>query len=178
MASLMARLRLAWAVFRNPQPIVEMDKGEWRCKCPASTTYDTSINPSYIKMCAKCGAHRPVGEPEEEHTWNCQCVPCQNRQAQCSACESRYSLRLPSCPWCARHSRQKMEQFILSIIRRELHRETTRSGSIVRMDMGRVRERATAILHDLFPGDTVTFRTEDTTVFVKLGQREEVPIRF
>ena len=57
--SFLSRLRLAYAAFRNPQPIVEYRKGEWRCECPGNIVYDTSINPAFVAECGKCGAHRP-----------------------------------------------------------------------------------------------------------------------
>lgn len=34
-------------------------EGEWRCRCPYNQEFDTSINPSYVKACGKCGATRP-----------------------------------------------------------------------------------------------------------------------
>jgi hypothetical protein len=41
---------------------IDESKGEWRCRCPSSPTFDTSANPRFVKRCDRCGAERPARE--------------------------------------------------------------------------------------------------------------------
>lgn len=43
------------------RPTVDEGAGEWRCMCPPHPTFDTSINPKWVKVCGKCGGDRPGG---------------------------------------------------------------------------------------------------------------------
>lgn len=35
------------------------EPGEWRCRCQRDPAHDTSVNPRFVKACAKCGEERP-----------------------------------------------------------------------------------------------------------------------
>lgn len=53
------RFAIALGFDGNIGPLVDLTRGEWRCKCPRDLEYDTSINPEYVRACGRCGAERP-----------------------------------------------------------------------------------------------------------------------